>query len=55
MKITYKNKKIEIKEPITVNKLLEEEINKNEYQVVACRYNNDYRNLETEIKEDAQI
>ena len=48
-----KNKKVEYGE--TVSKALEEEIENNKYQVIECTYNNEYRNLDTEITEDAKI
>lgn len=55
MQVIYKNKKIEINEKITISELLKEEIENNKYEVVGCVYNNEYKNLETEIKEDAKI
>lgn len=55
MNIRYKGKEIKAEYGITVNELLKEEIENNEYQVVACRYNNEYRNLDTKIEENAQL
>ena len=55
MNIKYNGKKIEIEKGLTVSKALKDEIEKNKYQVVGCLYNNEYRNLETEIENDAQI
>lgn len=55
MKVTFNNNLIETKEGTTVSKLLKKEIENNQYQVVACRYNNEYMNLETEINENAKI
>ena len=55
MKITYENKQIEIEEKTTVDKLFEKQIKENKYQVLGCRYNNEYRNLETEIEDGAKI
>lgn len=55
MKIIYKKEEIELKEPTTVNEILKDEILKNKYKVVGCIYNNEYRNLETQITEDAEI
>ena len=55
MNIKYNDKKIEIEKGLTVSKALKDEIEKNKYQVVGCLYNNEYRNLETEIENDAQI
>lgn len=55
MKITYKNKKIEVEGQTTVNELLKQEIENSKYKVVGCIYNNEYKNLETEIKEEAKI
>ena len=55
MNIKYNGKKTEIEKGLTVSKALKDEIEKNKYQVVGCLYNNEYRNLETEIENDAQI
>ena len=55
MNVIYNGKKIEIKKELTVNEAFKEEIEKNEYEVVGCLYNNEYRNLETEIEENAKI
>lgn len=55
MNIKYNGKKTEIEKGLTVSKALKDEIKKNKYQVVGCLYNNEYRNLETEIENDAQI
>lgn len=55
MQVIYKNKKIEVNEKITISELLKEEIENNKYEVVGCVYNNEYKNLETEIREDAKI
>ena len=55
MKVTFNNNVIETKEGTTVSKLLKKEIENNQYQVVACRYNNEYMNLETEINENAKV
>ena len=40
---------------MTVNEAYKEKIENNKYKVVACRYNNEYRNLETEIEEGSKI
>ena len=55
MKVIYQNKKLEVETNTTVSKLLKEEIENSKYQVTGCIYNNEYRNLETEIQEDAKI
>ena len=55
MNIKYNGKKTEIEKGLTVSKALKDKIKKNKYQVVGCLYNNEYRNLETEIENDAQI
>ena len=41
MKIIYQNKEYEIQEPITVQKLLEKEIQESEHKVVGCTFNNE--------------
>ena len=55
MDINYQGKKIKANYGDTVGKVLKEEIEKSEYQVIECRYNNEYKNLETEIIDDAKI
>lgn len=55
MNINYQGKKIKVNYGDTVGKVLKEEIEKSEYQVVECIYNNEYRNLETEITDDAKV
>lgn len=55
MKITYKDKTIEIKENETIQNVLKEEISKSEYPVMGAIYNNQYVGLTEEIKEDGKI
>lgn len=55
MNIKYNGRKIKIEKGLTVSEAFKEEIEKNKYQVVGCLYNNEYKNLETEIEEDAKI
>ena len=55
MKVIYKNKKIDVERKTTVREILKEQIENSEYKVVGCIYNNEYRNLETEINEEAKI
>ena len=55
MEVKYKDKKIEIDEEITVEKLLENEMKKSEHEVIAATFNNEYVNLNYKIKEDGEI
>ena len=55
MNVIYNGKSIKIEKGLTVNEAFKEEIEKNKYTVVGCLYNNEYRNLETEIEENAKI
>ncbi len=55
MKVKYKENEFELKNETTVQKLLEKEIKENKYMVVGCKFNNEYQNLEFEIKEDGEI
>ena len=55
MKITYKGKELEVKNPIKVEELLKEEIENSKYKVVGCIFNNEYQNLEYEVKNDGNI
>ena len=55
MQIKYQEKTMEIDKPITIKELLKDEIEKNEYRVVAAKFNNEYKNLQFQIKEDGII
>lgn len=55
MKVTYEKNEIQVKYDTTVNELLAEKIKKSKYEVIGCRYNNEYYNLDKKIKEDAKI
>ena len=55
MKITYKGKELEVQEPIKIEELLKEEIENSKYKVVGCIFNNEYQNLEYEIKNDGKV
>ena len=55
MNIRYNGRKMQIEKGITVNEALKEEIEESKYEVVACLYNNEYKNLETEIEENSKI
>ena len=55
MKIQYKDKKMEIENLITVKQLLESEIKASEHEVIAATFNNEYVNLNYEIKKDGKI
>lgn len=55
MKIQYEDKVIEIDKPITINKLLKEEIKNSKHTVVAAKFNNEYENLNYVIKKDGKI
>lgn len=55
MNIIYNEKEKKINNGLTVSKALKEEIENNKYEVVGCLYNNEYRNLETEIEDGTKI
>ncbi len=55
MKITYKGKELEVQEPIKIEELLKKEIDNSKYKVVGCIFNNEYQNLEYEIKNDGKV
>ncbi len=55
MEIRYNGKKMKIETGLTVSQAFKEEIEKSKYEVIGCLYNNEYRNLETEIEEGAKI
>ena len=55
MKIQYKDKMLEIEEKTKISKLLKKEIETSEYMIVGANYNNEYVDLDQEIKEDGKI
>ena len=55
MNITYNGKKTKIERGQTVKEAFKEEIEKNKNKVIGCIYNNEYKNLDTEIEENAKI
>ncbi|MBQ2937944.1 MAG: nucleoside kinase [Clostridia bacterium] len=55
MKVIYNGREILKNDGETVNQAFREEIEKSKYGVVGCIYNNEYRNLETPIEENAKI
>lgn len=55
MEIRYNGKKMKVETGLKVSQAFKDEIEKNKYEVIGCLYNNEYRNLETEIEEGAKI
>ena len=55
MNIKFNGKTTKVKPGQTVAEAFEKEIKESKYQVLGCIYNNDYKNLETEIEENAEI
>ena len=55
MEIKYNGRKTKIENGLTVSEAFKEDIEKSKYKVIGCLYNNEYRNLETEIEENAKI
>ena len=55
MKIQYKEKSIELQEAKTIQELLNEEIKNSKYAIVGAIFNNEYVNLDYEIKKDGKI
>lgn len=55
MNIRYNGRKIKIENGLTVSEAFKDEIINSKYKVVGCLYNNEYANLENELKEDAKI
>ena len=55
MKIQYKDKIIEIEKPMPISQLLKEEIKNSNCAVLAATFNNEYKNLESEIETDGKI
>ena len=55
MKIQYKDKTIEIEKPMPISQVLKEEIKNSNCTVLAATFNNEYKNLESEIETDGKI
>ncbi len=55
MKIQYKDKVIELKERLTIQEVLKEEIEKSKHPVIGAIFNNQYVNLGYKIDQDAEI
>ena len=55
MKITYKDKVLDIEKPVMVKDLFAEEIANSKYNVMGCLVNNEYQTLNYELKENAKI
>ena len=55
MKIQYEEKIIDVKEPMSIRKILKDEIKEKKDQVIAAIFNNTYVNLEYEVCEDGKI
>ena len=54
MKIQYKDKMLEVEEKTKISELLKKEIETSEYMIVGANYNNEYVDLDQEIKEDGK-
>ena len=55
MKVTYKDKILEVENNTKVRDLLKEEIENNQYSVMGCIVNNEYQNLDFELNKDSKI
>ena len=55
MRITYKEKELEVNEKVKISELLAEEIKNSEYDVVGAKFNNEYQNLDFEIDQDGTV
>lgn len=54
MKVTYENKTLQVEE-IEVSRLFETQIKNSKLQIVGCKINNEYKNLDTKITDDSKI
>ncbi len=55
MKVQYKDKTIEMKEQITIQELLKEEIKNSKYPIIGAIFNNQYVNLSYQICQEGEI
>lgn len=55
MKIQYKDKIKEIKEPMKISDLFKEEIETSKYPIIAGIFNNEYVNLDYKIEKDGKV
>ena len=55
MQVYYKDTYIDVKKGTKVVELLKDEIAKSENQIIACKFNNEVKNLNYEINSDGKI
>ena len=55
MKITYNSKEYEVAPNTTIQKVLKEEIKRNEFEVIGAKFNNEYKRLDYVITEDGIV
>ncbi len=55
MKIQYKEKIFELEQPETINNLLKQEIENNEFPVVAAIFDNEFVNLDFKLRKDGEV
>lgn len=55
MKVQYQDKIMEIDQKITIQELLQEEIQKSQYPIIGAIFNNEYVNLGYQIEKDGEI
>ena len=55
MEITYKDKIIKAQKGTKIKEVLKEEIETSKYNIMGALVNNEYQNIEYELKEDAHI
>ena len=55
MKIQYKDKIKEIKEPMKISDIFKEEIEASKYPIIAGIFNNEYVNLDYKVEKDGKV
>lgn len=55
MKVTYKDEEITCKKGMKISEILKKQIEESKYTVVGAKFNNEYKNLDSEISEDGKL
>ena len=55
MKIKFNGETIDVQKGEKISEILKKEIEKNKYEVVGCKFNNEYQNLSYEVETDGTV
>lgn len=55
MKITFKEKTMEVEPNSTIEEIFKEEIEKSEYEIIGAKFNNEYKRLDYKLEKDGEV